>query len=156
MENDPGENHAGHKTSPLVSLYPWLWYAQSAPPPLAGCHQIILGHTVTLATCLQRSMAISKGERSMIDSTVQRLLEQVIDSPVKLQLLLTYYENPRMEGTAFQIAERIYRDIWSAREALRELAEDGILTTVGVGPEPVYRYRPRPEYTEPIFRLVQS
>ena len=92
----------------------------------------------------------------MIDSTVQRLLEQVIDSPIKLQLLLTYYENPRMEGTAFQIAERIYRDIWSAREALRELAEDGILATVGVGPEPVYRYRPRPEYIEPIFRLVQS
>ncbi len=92
----------------------------------------------------------------MIDSMIQRLLEQVIDSPIKLQLLLMYYENPRMEGTSFQIAERIYRDIWSTREALRELAEDGILTAFANGGEPIYRYRPRSEYAEPIFRLVQS
>jgi hypothetical protein len=91
----------------------------------------------------------------MIDPTIQRLLEQTIDSPIKLQLLLLYYENPRLEGTAFQIAERIYRDIWSTREALRELAEDGLLSVVA-GAEPVYHYRPRAEYSEPIFRLVQS
>ena len=92
----------------------------------------------------------------MIDSSIQRLLEETIDSPIKLQLLLMYYEHPRMEGTAAQIAERIYRDIWSTREALCELAEDGILSTVDVGGEPVYRYRPRPDYIEPIFRLVHS
>ena len=92
----------------------------------------------------------------MIDAMIHRLLEQVVDSPIKLQLLLMYYENPRMEGTSFQIAERIYRDIWSTREALRELAEDGILTAVNLGSEPVYRYRPRTDYIEPIFRLVQS
>jgi hypothetical protein len=92
----------------------------------------------------------------MIDSTVQRLLEQAIDSPIKLQLLLMFYENPRMEGTASQIAERIYRDIWSTREALRELAEDGILNTANVVGEVVYRYRPRADCVEPIFRLAQS
>ena len=91
----------------------------------------------------------------MIDPTVQGLLEQVIDSPIKLQLLLLCYENPRFEGSASQVAERIYRDIWSTREALRELAEDGLLFTTGAG-DPVYRYRPCPEYREPIFRLVQS
>ena len=89
----------------------------------------------------------------MIDPTVQHLLEQAIDSPIKLQLLLLYYENPRLEGTAFQIAERTYRDIWSTGEALHELAEDGILSVAGG--ESVYRYRPRPECKEPIFRLVQ-
>jgi hypothetical protein len=92
----------------------------------------------------------------MIDPSVQRLLEQVIDSPVKLQLLLMFYENPRMEGSSAQIAERIYRDIWSTREALRELAEDGILTTSGVVGEMIYRYRPRADCVEPIFRLTQS
>lgn len=93
----------------------------------------------------------------MIDPTVQRLLEQVIDSPIKLQLLLMFYENPRMEGTARQIAERTYRDIWSTREALRELAEDGILSAASsIGGDVVYRYRPRTDCIEAIFRLTQS
>ncbi len=92
----------------------------------------------------------------MIDPTVRRLLEQTIDSPIKLQLLLMYYENPRMEGTARQVAQRIYRDIWSTHEALCELAEDGVLTTTGRDGDPIYRYRPRSELVEPIFRLVQS
>jgi hypothetical protein len=91
----------------------------------------------------------------MIDPMVHRLLEQVIDSPIKLQLFLLYYENPCFEGTASQIANRIYRDIWSTREALRELAEDGLLLASS-GSEPVYRYRPRPEYRESILRLVQT
>jgi len=91
----------------------------------------------------------------MIDPTVQILLEQAIDSSIKLQLLLMYYESPRFEGTALQIAGRVYRDIWSTREALRELAEDGILAASGSA-EPVYRYRPQSEHREPIFRLAQS
>lgn len=91
----------------------------------------------------------------MIDPSVHCLLEQAVDTPIKLQLLLLYYENPRFEGTASQMAERIYRDIWSTREALSEMAEDGLLFAAGLG-EPVYRYKPRPEYREPIFRLAQS
>lgn len=92
----------------------------------------------------------------MIDSKVHRLLEQAIDTPIKLQLLLMFYENPRMEGTARKIAERIYRDIWSTDEALRELAEDGIFAASNSTNDPVYRYRPRADFIEPIFRLVQS
>ena len=92
----------------------------------------------------------------MVDNAIQRLLEQAIDSPIKLQLCLMFYENRRMEGTAVQFADRVYRDIWSTREALRELAEDGILSVTSLAGEPIYRYRPRPEYTEPIFRLAQS
>ncbi len=92
----------------------------------------------------------------MVDSAIQRLLEQVIDSPVKLQLGLMFYENRRMEGTAAQFANRIYRDIWSTSEALRELAEDGVLYTSHLAGEPIYRYRPRAEYADAIFRLAQS
>ena len=90
----------------------------------------------------------------MIDPTVQRLLEQAVDSLIKLQLLLLYYENPRFEGTATQVAERTYKDIWSTREALCELAEDGLLNASSTA-DPIYRYLPRPEYREPIVRLVQ-
>jgi hypothetical protein len=92
----------------------------------------------------------------MVDSAIQRLLEQAIDSPIKLQLCLLFYENRRMEGTASEFANRIYRDIWSTREALRELAEDGILSMTAIAGEPIYRYRPRSEYVEAIFRLAQS
>ena len=90
----------------------------------------------------------------MIDPSVQRLLEQAIDSPIKLQLLLLFYENPRFEGTATQVAGRTYKDIWSTREALRELAEDGLLCASAAN-DPVYNYRPCPDYREPISRLVQ-
>jgi hypothetical protein len=92
----------------------------------------------------------------MIDSSVQRLLEQAIDSPIKLQLCLMFYENRRMEGTAAQFADRIYRDIWSTREALREMAEDGVLNATPLAGEPIYRYRPRPDLVDPIFRLAQA
>ena len=92
----------------------------------------------------------------MVDSAIQRLLEKAIDSPIKLQLCLLFDENQRMEGSAAQLANRIYRDIWSTREALRELAEDGVLCVSGTASEPIYKYRPRTEYVDAIFRLAQS
>lgn len=89
----------------------------------------------------------------MLDLNMQRLLEQAIDSPVKLQLLLLFCEHPRTQATATNIAERAYRDIWSTREALAELAEDGILCSTPANDEVIYRYGPRPEYVETIARL---
>jgi hypothetical protein len=90
----------------------------------------------------------------MLDSTIQHLLEQAIDSPAKLQLCLLFYENQQLEGSATQFANRIYRDIWSTREALRQLAEDGILVTAGAPTDPVYHYRPRAEYVDALSRLA--
>ena len=93
----------------------------------------------------------------MLDSSIQQLLEKAIDSPIKLQLCLLLYENRQLEGSATQFANRLYRDIWSTREALRQLTEDGILVANSShGGEPVYAYRPRPEYADAIFRLAQS
>jgi hypothetical protein len=92
----------------------------------------------------------------MVDSTIQRLLEKAIDSPIKLQLCLLFDENQRMMGSAVELANRIYRDIWSTREALRELAEDGVLCVSDIAGEQIYTYRPRAEYVDAIFRLSQS
>ncbi|HEU4325681.1 MAG TPA: hypothetical protein VFS21_21250 [Roseiflexaceae bacterium] len=90
----------------------------------------------------------------MVDPTVRHLLEQTIDSPLKLQLLLMFLDHPNTEGSARQIAGRIFRDMWSTREALEALAEDGILAAaVAVGGEAEYRYLPLPRYHEPIARL---
>lgn len=91
----------------------------------------------------------------MVDLSVQRLLEQAIDSPLKLQLVLMFCEHPRLEATASRVAERAYRDIWSTREALRELACDGILDVVERAGEPIYSYRPHAEYRMPIARLAE-
>src|SRR5262249_27004144 len=84
-------------------------------------------------------------ELSMLDTSIQQLLEKAIDSPIKLQICLVLYENRQLEGTPTQFANRLYRDIWSTREALRQLAEDGILSANSShGGEPIYAYRPRP------------
>lgn len=92
----------------------------------------------------------------MIDPTIQQLLENIVDSPIKLQFILMFCEHPRLEMTATALAERAFRDIWSTRDALRELAEDGILMSIpGVG-EPIYRFKPLPEYLDLLVRLYQT
>ena len=91
----------------------------------------------------------------MIDTPVQRLIKHAIDSPLKLQLLLLFAENRQFEGTAFEVAQRTFRDIWSTRAALGELTDDGILARTHVD-EPVYHYRPRPDLISAIMRLYQS
>lgn len=92
----------------------------------------------------------------MIDHSVQSLLEEAIDTPVKLQLLLLFHENPWMEATPSQVAQRACRDIWSTLEALRELTDVGILRVAqnDESDEPVYRYSPTPHRTEVICRLA--
>lgn len=92
----------------------------------------------------------------MVDLAIQHLLEQAIDSPLKLQLVLMFCDHPRLEATSAQVAERAYRDIWSTREALHELSQDGILHNVSMDGEPVYCFHPRPEYVEIIKRLYRA
>jgi hypothetical protein len=94
-------------------------------------------------------------ERATIDPLIQRLLVHAINSPIKLHLVLLFHENPRLEGTARQITQRIFRDIWSTGEALRELAQDGILGVSGDAGEPIFSYRPHTDYRAPIARLVE-
>lgn len=91
----------------------------------------------------------------MVDITVQRFIEQTIDSPLKLQLLLLFCEHSHTQGTAAQIAQRIYRDIWSTNAALRELAEDGVLA-ISSAPEPVFHYHPSVEHMPAIMKLYKD
>jgi hypothetical protein len=92
----------------------------------------------------------------MIDRQVHQLLVQAVDTPTKLQLLLMFHEHS-LEVTPPQMAERLYRDIWSVSQALYELAEDGILElSQAAGGEPTFYYHPRPEYIEAIQHLVQG
>lgn len=91
----------------------------------------------------------------MVDPLVQRLLEDAIDTPVKLHLLLMFHENSRMEATPSAIADRVCRDIWSVSQALIELAEDGVLFQVAAShDDAVYRYEPAPKLVDAIRRLI--
>lgn len=93
----------------------------------------------------------------MIDPTMLRLIESVIQSPVKLQLLVMFHENQRLEATASALADRVCRDIWSISEALAELAADGVMLQAATAHgEPIYRYGPTPELRAPIERLMRS
>jgi hypothetical protein len=92
----------------------------------------------------------------MVDPLVRRLIEQVISSPVKLQLVLLFTEQPRVEGTAAQIAQRLFRDMWSVREALHELYHAGLFQVCSNGSDPVFSFRPRQEFLEALSRLYQS
>ncbi len=91
----------------------------------------------------------------MIDSQVQRLITQAVDTPTKLHLLLIFHEHSLQELTAAEMAERICRDIWSVSQSLSELAEDGILSVHQAMNDAVYSYHPRQEYIEPIHCLVE-
>lgn len=90
----------------------------------------------------------------MIESTVQQLIDQVIDSPVKLHLLLVFHEHSRLEASAAQIAERTCRDIWSVTTALQELADDGALRcSTPFSGEQFYHYAPTVDRLEAIDKL---
>ncbi|MCS6841914.1 MAG: hypothetical protein NZ699_10575 [Roseiflexus sp.] len=91
----------------------------------------------------------------MIDQSVRLLLEGVIDTPLKLQLVLMFAEHQHLRATAAQVADRIYRDIWSTREALRELAESGVLCETNTPDGPVYSFCPSRDLAESIQRLIQ-
>jgi DNA-binding MarR family transcriptional regulator len=92
----------------------------------------------------------------MVDSAVKLLLEQTIDTPCKLHLLLIFNENPRLVASPRQLAERSCRDIWSVTQALQELSESGVLSSGGSGGERTYRYTPRPDQIEAIRQLVRG
>ena len=94
-------------------------------------------------------------DRSAIDPLIQRLLTQTINSSIKLHLVLLFHENPHMVGSAGQIIQRIFCDIWSTQDALRELADDGILGVEDSAGELVYCYKPRAEHRLAIARLAE-
>ena len=88
----------------------------------------------------------------MLDSSLRRLLEEVVNTSTKLAIVLLYAEHERLSATPSQILQRVCRDIWSVEKALRELAADGIL----VAHDGQYRYRPAPQWREALTRLLAA
>ena len=64
----------------------------------------------------------------MLDPQVIELLETAVNTSCKVAIVLTFLEHSSLCATPGEIAARVCRDIWSVESALKELAEDGILT----------------------------
>lgn len=93
----------------------------------------------------------------MIESTLQHLIEHVIDSPVKLHIMWIFHEQSRLEATPQQMAERTCRDIWSVSDALDELAEDGALVRLSHADGGIrFQYAPDSALIEPLNKLFHS
>jgi hypothetical protein len=92
----------------------------------------------------------------MMTSSVHLLLERAIDTPVKLQCVISFAQRTLSRGTTAQIAARISRDIWSTKQSLEELTEVGILTTLPFDGEPVYEYAPKRYLEEALALLVEA
>ncbi len=92
----------------------------------------------------------------MEDVSLHRLLERIVDAPIKLQIVLLFIEQTPMHATASTIASRMYRDIWSTRDALNELCDDGVLLARGEpGDNTQYRYAPRAEHQKAFRHLYE-
>lgn len=95
----------------------------------------------------------------MLSPQVEYLLQHAIDSPEKLHLLLIFHEQAVVQTTPKFMAERTYRDIWSVRQALHEMAEDEILQIAPSSvpsDDPEYLYQPSPLYRDAITSLIQQ
>lgn len=88
----------------------------------------------------------------MLDFSLHRLLEEVVNSSTKLAIVLLYTERAGLSATAESIAQRLTRDIGSVETALRELVEDGILEFC----HGQYCYRPAPEWREGLGQLMTA
>jgi hypothetical protein len=64
----------------------------------------------------------------MLDPQVTQLLETAVNTSCKLAIVFTFLEHSSLRATPSEMAARVCRDIWSVEAALKELAEDGILT----------------------------
>ena len=86
----------------------------------------------------------------MLDSSLRRLLDEVVNTSTKLAIVLLYAGQPRLAATPMEISQRIVRDKWSVEQALQELAEDALLVEEGG----LYRYVPNQQLAEAIERFL--
>jgi len=90
----------------------------------------------------------------MLHPYIRQLLDTVLTTPVKLQLVLLFMDVRDTCGTVSHIAGRIFRDPWTTEASLNELVEEGILSADDTSGQPIYRYQPRSCYLPMIERLA--
>jgi hypothetical protein len=88
----------------------------------------------------------------MLECSLRKLLEEVVNTSTKLTIVLLYANYHGLAEKSDQIARRVYRDVHSVENALSELAQDGILAFA----DGRYRLDPEPMWREPLQRLLKA
>ena len=81
---------------------------------------------------------------------------RMIDSRLKLHLLLQFFNHPGLCGTAADLNERLREAPWAVAEALEELAACGLLSYTVLGGPPCYRLGSQPELRHKLERLADA
>ncbi len=86
----------------------------------------------------------------MLDSSIHRLLEEVINSSTKLTIVMLYAGEKTLNATATEVSRRLWSNIWTVGPALEELAACHVL----VVENGKYRLDPAPERRDILRRLI--
>jgi len=78
----------------------------------------------------------------------------LIDSALKLQIVLLFYRRPRLHSEAWSLSEWLRESPWDIEEALEALAQIGLLTSTEGPDGRRYHLKPGLEYWAMLERLV--
>ncbi len=78
----------------------------------------------------------------------------LVDSPLKLHLLLLFYRNPRLSSTAGGLSEWLRECPWGIEAAVEALADAGFLARVAQRGRIQYRLEPSREWWTLLERLA--
>ena len=78
----------------------------------------------------------------------------LVDSPLKLHLLLLFYRNPRLSSTAGGLSEWLRECPWGIEAAAEALADAGFLSRVAQRGRIQYRLEPSREWWTLLERLA--
>jgi hypothetical protein len=78
----------------------------------------------------------------------------LIDSPLKLHLLLRFYNHPRYCGDTLSLSEWLRENPWAIAEALEALAEAGFLGRIREGARANYRLEPSLEHWATLMEMA--
>jgi hypothetical protein len=90
-----------------------------------------------------------------METICRRLLTPgLIDAPLKLQLLLLFYRNPRYCGDSWSLSEWLREGPWAVEESLEALSEAGFLGHIERNDRTCYRLEPSLEYWDTLEQFV--
>lgn len=86
----------------------------------------------------------------------QLIVPRMIDSRLKLQLLMQFFNHPGQSSTAAALSERIHEAPWEMSDALEGLAACGLLSYTVLGGPACYRLGTQPNLRRQLEHLADA
>jgi len=91
----------------------------------------------------------------MMEASCKSLIAPgLVDSRLKLHLLLLFYRHPRLSAEAWSLSEWLHESPWAIEEAIESLADIGFLAWIEGQPHRQYRLEPSLERWTLLQRLA--